>query len=272
MQAEVDVNKVGPTDETGGPKPETEPPDDVLKMKLKDRIVEQVEFYFSDANILKDVFLLKLVRCNKQGYVSLKLITSFKRVKTLTKDYRVVAYSLKESEKLEVNEEGTKVRRKDPLPDHDETTPSRTVVAVNLPMENPTIENIAELFSKSGDIALIRILKPGKTIPSDVKKHINKHPEIGNITCAVVEFEQYDSARKACETLNTTDDWRSGLRVVLLAIKKDKHQDKDKNNADKKKNENLSTGEKSDGKEGDLSPGSTMEERKRRQMCVYKNS
>ncbi len=61
-----------------------------------------MEFYFSDANILKDAFLLKHVRRNRQGYVSLKLITSFKKVKSLTKDYRVTAYSLRLSEKLEV--------------------------------------------------------------------------------------------------------------------------------------------------------------------------
>jgi len=53
-------------------------------------IVEQVEFYFSDANITKDKFLLKHVKRNKEGFVSLKLISSFKRVKHLTKDWRQV--------------------------------------------------------------------------------------------------------------------------------------------------------------------------------------
>ena len=82
---------------------------------LRDKIIKQVEFYFSDANILKDSFLLKHVRRNKMGYVSIKLITSFKKVKTLTKDYRVVAFSLRQSVELEVNDEGTKVRRNKPL-------------------------------------------------------------------------------------------------------------------------------------------------------------
>jgi la-related protein 6 len=50
----------------------------------------QVEFYFSDANITKDKFLLKHVKRNKEGFVSLKLISSFKRVKHLTKDWRQV--------------------------------------------------------------------------------------------------------------------------------------------------------------------------------------
>jgi len=192
------------------------PPDD----ELKEKIISQVEFYFSDANILKDAFLLKHVRRNKQGFVSLKLITSFRKVKSLTKDYRTVAYSLRQSEQLEVNEDSTKVRRRLPLPDYDETTPSRSVVAVNLPFENPTIESVAELFKPCGDIALIRILRPGKSIPQDVKKHLAKHPELDNVVCAVVEFEQHESAMKAVSQMTNGDDWRKGLRVVLLAQSK----------------------------------------------------
>lgn len=49
---------------------------------LSAQIVEQVEFYFSDAHILKDAFLLKHARRNRDGFISLKLITSFKKVKT----------------------------------------------------------------------------------------------------------------------------------------------------------------------------------------------
>jgi hypothetical protein len=56
-------------------------------------IVEQVEFYFSNANITKDKFLLKHVKRNKEGFVSLKLVSSFKRVKHLTKDWRQVSLS-----------------------------------------------------------------------------------------------------------------------------------------------------------------------------------
>jgi la-related protein 6 len=52
-----------------------------------------------------------------------------------------VAYAVeKKSSKLEVNDLKTKVRRLEALPEYDETTPSRTVVVLNLPMERPTIE------------------------------------------------------------------------------------------------------------------------------------
>merc|ERR1712047_46497 len=107
------------------------PPMEEPSEDLCEQIVQQVEFYFSDANITKDKFLLKHVKRNKEGFVSLKLISSFKRVKHLTKDWRQVAVAIEK-----------KSSRLDSLPEYDETTPSRTVVALNLPIERPTIEAV----------------------------------------------------------------------------------------------------------------------------------
>lgn len=183
-----------------------EPPFTPPSDELADKIVQQVEFYFSDANITKDAFLLKHVKRNKEGYVSLKLISSFKRVKHLTKDWRVVAHALSRSQKLEINEAGTKLRRVDPLPQYDETTPSRTVVAVHMPIEKPTIENVAELFKSCGEIALIRILRPGNPIPADVRQFINKNPSLAGMVCALVEFVESESARNAIKMQTTLGD------------------------------------------------------------------
>ena len=225
--------------------PEVVPPTD----ELKDKIIKQVEFYFSDASILKDAFLLKHVRRNKQGYVSIKLITSFKKMKSLTKDYRVVAFSLRHSDQLEVNEEGKKVRRKNPLPEYDETTPSRSVLVVNLPMENPSIENVAEMFSKSGDVVLIRILRPNKPVPQDIKKYSNKHPEIGHSVCAVVEFEKHEHAKHAVDTMNNAEDWRNGLRVVLVAEPKKKpEKNAEHKNGEKKEKKDVKNNVENDEK------------------------
>merc|ERR1719266_6766 len=176
-----------------------EDPDD----DLCEKIVTQVEFYFSDANITKDKFLLKHVKRNKEGFVSLKLISSFKRVKNLTKDWRQVAEAIeRKSNRLEVNDLKTKVRRLDALPEYDETTPSRTVVALNLPLERPTIEAVGGIFSACGDIVLVRILRPGNPIPADIKPFANKHPEMTAKVCALVEFERTEFALKAVRELN----------------------------------------------------------------------
>ncbi|KAJ8708214.1 hypothetical protein PYW07_010339 [Mythimna separata] len=185
------------------------PPDD----ELAHRIVSQVEFYFSDANITKDAFLLKHVRRNKEGYVSLKLISSFKRVKHLTKDWRVVAEALKRSTKLEINDLGTKLRRIEPLPAYDETTPSRTVVAVKMPIERPSVENVSRLFAGCGEIALVRVLRPGNPVPADVRQFLNKNPSLVNCVCALVEFTESESAREALR-LQTPEE--EGMRVYEL--------------------------------------------------------
>lgn len=175
-----------------------------------------MEFYFSDANIVKDAFLLKHVKRHKEGFVSLKLIASFRKVKSLTKDYRHVIEALQNSKEVEVNAEGTKLRRRQPLPPHDETVPTRTVIAFRLPDQNPSVEQVSQLFSGCGEITLVRILRPGKNLPSDVRKFLSKHPELVKNTCAVVEFERQDSAVTACRTMNDSSNWRSGMHVSLL--------------------------------------------------------
>lgn len=195
-------------------KPEDEPPFVPPDEELANRIVAQVEFYFSDVNITKDAFLLKHVKRNKEGYVSLKLISSFKRVKHLAKDWRVVAYALERSTKLEINEARTKLRRVDALPPYDQTTPSRTIVAINLPMEKPTIESVAELFRSCGEIALIRILRPGNPIPADVRSFANKHPEMNGCVSALVEFDRTESAKMAIERQDA--DWRTGIKCMKV--------------------------------------------------------
>jgi hypothetical protein len=175
-----------------------------------------VEFYFSDANITKDKFLLKHVKRNKEGFVSLKLISSFKRVKHLTKDWRQVAYAIKKcSDRLEVNDVETKVRRLEELPAYDETTPSRTVVVLNLPMDRPTIEGVAEIFRVCGEIVLVRILRPGNPVPADIKQYVAKHPEMTTKVCALVEFERTEFAQKAVRELHDEED-EEKMKVMEL--------------------------------------------------------
>lgn len=194
------------------------PPDDELKAK----IVSQVELYLSDENLSRDAFLLKHVRRNKEGYVNLKLITSFKKVKSLTKDYRVVGEALKESKKLVLNDEVTKVKRIDPLPcELLERNPGRTVIATKI--DEPTFDKVSEMFSKCGEIVLIRIIRPGKAIPPDVKGFLTKFPDIASDTFAIIEFETMAAAARACSELSRD----GGMKVVELG-KQTKKKEKTK--------------------------------------------
>ncbi|XP_043502752.1 la-related protein 6 isoform X2 [Polistes fuscatus] len=168
--------------------------------ELSEKICAQVESYFADESIVKDAFLLKHVKRNKEGYVSLKLVSSFKRVKHLTKDWRVVGAALAKSSKLQVNPQGTKLRRINPLPAFDQTTPSRTILAARLPVERLSVESVAEIFKPCGEIALIRVLKPGHPAPAEVRQAISKRQELKPTEeCAMIEFTDSASARLALE-------------------------------------------------------------------------
>lgn len=160
--------------------------------ELTARIVQQVEFYFSDVNIMKDTFLLQHIKHNKEGYISLKLLSGFKRIKQLVKNWRELSYALESgSSMLQLNSEKTKLRRITPLPSYDETTPDRTVVAFDLPLEKPvTIKNVINLFEPCGKIVLVRILLPKNPIPADARPYLaSSLPELqGTEACALVEF------------------------------------------------------------------------------------
>merc|ERR1711976_162862 len=101
------------------------------------------------------------------------------------------------------------------LPAYDETTPSRTVVVLNLPMDRPTIEGVAEIFAACGDIVLVRILRPGNPIPADIKPYVAKHPEMTTKVCALVEYERTEYAQKAIRELNNADD-EDKMKVMEL--------------------------------------------------------
>lgn len=80
------------------------------------KILKQVEFYFSNSNLPRDKFLRAETEKN-EGWVAIEVIASFKKMQELTKDPGVVAEALRKSESLlEVNEDGTQVRRTEPIP------------------------------------------------------------------------------------------------------------------------------------------------------------
>ncbi|XP_054373368.1 la-related protein 6-like [Molothrus ater] len=194
--------------------------------QLLRRIVAQVEFYLSDENLARDAFLLKHVQKNKMGFVSIKLLTSFKKVKYLTRDWRLTLYALKFSALLEVNKEGTKVRRRLPIPEHLlSVPPSKLLLAwelqpreQDLPLQKNFLDTITRMFSPFGAIASIRLLRPGRKLPSDVRRYSARFPELLSRCCALVEYESLESARSAADSLGHRD-WHGSIRVVRLCGK-----------------------------------------------------
>ncbi len=193
----------------------------VVDPELRERIVKQVEWYFSDENLLKDSFLMKHINRNKQGYVSMKLVASFRKVKSLTKDWRVVLESVRQSSLLALSEDETKIRRLAPAPQVDYSHASRTVIITNYPNDEPNANTIEEQLGRFGEVTLVRILHPGKAIPLDVKPSRSRHTALGKELCILIEYESEEGARVACERFRDQQSWRDETKVELLNERKE---------------------------------------------------
>ncbi|XP_062870841.1 la-related protein 6-like [Trichomycterus rosablanca] len=195
------------------------PPDaDLIK-----KMVSQIEYYLSDENLAKDAFLLKHVRRNKMGYINIKLLTSFKKIKHMTKDWRVTAYALRYSLKLEVNEEGTKVRRLNPVPEsvlfH---VASKLLLVWNVPDTNQTedmsprkstMEAALAILEPFGTIAMARVNRPGRELPPELQKYSYRYPELFTEESVLVEYEDLEGAGRAYHQLSQSD---GNMRVLLV--------------------------------------------------------
>ncbi|CAH8649861.1 unnamed protein product [Schistosoma intercalatum] len=166
---------------------------------MNEKIIKQCEFYFSDANILKDQFLLNLVKSSKEGWVDLSVIAGFKKLQSLTTDLSIIRQSLAASTKIEVSEDGNTIRRIDPLPVWDKSVYYRTIILSEFPENsNVTVESIQEFFTINGHPpSLVRVLFPNRKIPSDLKRSQILHNQLGVKICAVVEFPNRPDALKA---------------------------------------------------------------------------
>nr|XP_012225831.1 PREDICTED: la-related protein 1B isoform X2 [Linepithema humile] len=94
---------------------------------IKEYIRKQIEYYFSEENLVKDFYIRR--KMDAQGFSPLTLIASFQRIHSLTEDLNLVIRAVQESDKLELleSENGYKIRTKfDPLkwPIEDRTTSS----------------------------------------------------------------------------------------------------------------------------------------------------
>ncbi|XP_030046707.1 la-related protein 7 isoform X2 [Microcaecilia unicolor] len=157
-----------------------------VKQLLSD-IAKQVDFWFGDVNLHKDRFLWEQIEKSRDGYVDISLLLSFNKMKKLTTDEKLIARALKGSSVVELNLEGTKIRRRQPLGEKPLDVDSRTVYVELLP-KNVNHSWIDRVFGKCGDVVYISIPRYKST--GDPKGF------------AFVEFESKEQAEKAIELLN----------------------------------------------------------------------
>ncbi|XP_054452842.1 la-related protein 6b [Anoplopoma fimbria] len=218
---------------------------ELLCLKIK----AQLEDLLSVSHLAEDGFLLKHVQKNRHGYVSLKLLTCLKKIKVLTTNWYMTLAAADYSELLEVNDECTKVRRIEPLPQWLLRSPtSKLLLAWNISVKKTTGEDVApggpeqphlsesilQKFSPHGSITSLWILYPGKELPKELQCYAKRHKELGQHLCAVVKFDHLDEIRKAYNALKAEEKKSNGegMRVVPLGFQSMHHDTKDEPSED----------------------------------------
>ncbi|KAK1275622.1 hypothetical protein QJS04_geneDACA005701 [Acorus gramineus] len=187
-------------------------------------IVKQVEYQLSNANLILNDSLMRLINKDPEGFVPISAVVPPKK-KSL--NISMLAMALRASSKLVVSQDGKRVRRKNLFTERDkEELQSRIVVVENLP-EDYSRQNLEKIFGVAGSVKNVRICHPQESksarsskidvLISNKFKHKRIHFDLQ--LHALVEFETTNQAEKAnfqVEKLNDERNWRKGLRVRLL--------------------------------------------------------
>jgi len=122
-------------------------------------ILKQVEFYLGDTNLRSDKFMRQEMK-KDGGWVKIQVIADFKRMRRF-QPFSAVVEALRTSPTLlEVNEEGTEVRRKIPVPDFAKASDAllRTVYFQGFGKETKTLQiELEAFFSSMGQINQTRL-------------------------------------------------------------------------------------------------------------------
>ncbi|CAG9119577.1 unnamed protein product [Plutella xylostella] len=124
------------------------------KKLLYEKILKQMEFYFSDANLSKDRLLSSLMK--EDMFVPIDVFLKFNKIRAMTNDPNHIAKAMKNSTLLELSDDKTKVRRKVPLIPYD--SDSRTVYVESIPV-TASREWLERVFSEYGTVAYISLPK-----------------------------------------------------------------------------------------------------------------
>lgn len=175
-------------------------------------ILNQVEFYFSESNLLNDRFLFTTQNAN-DGWVPIQTISQFERMKKYRPIENIVEALRKSPELLEVSENGEMVRRKIPLPkNYNEiqiNINKRSIHVDKLPSES-TLDDLLTFFRTIAPVNQVRMKKnkektfTGSCIvefknAEDAEKILNDQNEnklkFGDVELDIVSKSAYDESK-----------------------------------------------------------------------------
>jgi len=180
------------------------------------KIIAQAEFYLSEDYLTKNAYLLRQVARKRNGFLSVKFISSFKRMRELTPDWATTAKALSKSNKLEISSDGMKVRRRQPLTAF--ISSIKAIRSVLITAEELSLSMITNLLIPYGEIVFIQVIKPGMEIPDNIRPYCARHPELGSRPVAVVKFDTAEAAHRCCRELDSHEE-DGELSVCLLGTR-----------------------------------------------------
>lgn len=115
----------------------------------------QIEYHFSEENLALDNYLLSKLNEDPEHWVSIKIIAGLTKITSITEDLNIVKQAIKNSDKLILNKDETKLKRKDfkpPKPKHHKNI-RRTAFVYGLADYNRN--NLIKLCTKYGKLKAI---------------------------------------------------------------------------------------------------------------------
>lgn len=133
--------------------------------KNEKEIIRQVEYYFGDANLARDKFLIEQIG-KDEGWVPFTVLLTFKRLASLSSDAEIIAKALEKSDEglVEISEDKTKIRRhpERPIPEQNEErrkeVASRTAYVKGFPLDIE-MSDLIEFFAPYEKIVNINMRK-----------------------------------------------------------------------------------------------------------------
>ncbi|GAB6018670.1 hypothetical protein CHUAL_000346 [Chamberlinius hualienensis] len=152
-------------------------------------IQEQMEFYFSDANLTKDKFLSKLLKDSDDNQIDLSVFFTFNKIKAFETSIEEIVSALSKSTLLKVSADGKHVKRVTSVKPN-ENVDKCTIYVENLP-QTADHDWIREKFKPFGKVVYISlpIFKLSKKIKG----------------FTFVEFENEDAVESACKAFTKVD-------------------------------------------------------------------
>ncbi|XP_065166457.1 la-related protein 1B isoform X3 [Atheta coriaria] len=169
------------------------------KPTIKEYIRKQVEYYFSEDNLMRDFFLRR--KMCKEGFLPVTLIASFHRIQSITSDLPLIIGAISASDKLELSA-GFKVRtRKDP--------------------EKWPLGGGTDGEDETNPMAFIHKMIPPPPVLRKMKEPAdpNLNPDVAEFIPEIIEEQQQQQTVELHNNRNV-DDWREVKRKSKEPSKK----------------------------------------------------